>query len=226
MRIRSGGASDMDVATAVVPPTNQKGTSMHSMLSRARGRAMLGLAIIGLATASILPATTAGASSSYRHHTPPIRVRVLTPHRHGQAGANGVFNVDVSLLARRPSANHLLSAATGYRPFFNSPTASTFGPGMPDPGAPGLVVLLSTTPAMAGGPHANLAGVFQLNAVERVRGRNRTFNDWQVGVPGFFGTNVNATLTVFVVSGTAPGHVDMSNVHPISNVARVHFHIV
>jgi hypothetical protein len=36
--------------------------------------------------------------------------------------------------------------------------------------------------------------VFQLNAVNRHNGRIQTFNDWQVGVPGFFGTNVESTL--------------------------------
>jgi hypothetical protein len=152
-------------------------------------------------------------------------VSVLTPSRGGEAGANGVFNVDLSLQASSRDANASLSAAAGYKPFLNNAGSATFGPGMPDPGAPGLVVLLSTTPAAAGGPNANLAGVFQLNAIERVHGLNTTFNDWQVGSPGFFGTNVNATLTVFVVEGTAPGQVNMSNVHPISNVVRVPFRI-
>jgi hypothetical protein len=118
----------------------------------------------------------------------------------------------------------LLSAGNGYRPGLNLPPARTFGPGMPDPNAPGLVVTLSTTPAAAGGPQANLAGVFQLNTVTRHNGMNRVINDWEVGVPGFFGRNVRATLTAFLVQGTAPGKVSGHEV-PISNVVHETFTI-
>jgi hypothetical protein len=200
---------------------------MHDSLKRLWGRALLIIAGLGLAGAvAFVPAAhaaTARSSHSTRHR--PVRVSVITPSDDGRAGAGGVFNVDVSLQARNRGANQFLSRAAGYQPFLASPDQKTFGPGNPDPGAPGLVVLLSTTPAMAGGPNTNLAGVFQLNAVERVHGLRTTFNDWQVTKGGFFGSDVDATLTVFVVAGTAPGHVDMSNVHPISNVERVHFHI-
>jgi hypothetical protein len=52
-------------------------------------------------------------------------------------------------------------------------------------------VLLSTTPTIAGtplhGPNTNLAGVFQINDVAKVRGRMRAFKGWIVTVPGFFG---------------------------------------
>ena len=95
---------------------------------------------------------------------------------------------------------------------------------MPDPGAPGLVVTLSTTPAAAGGPNANLAGVFQLNAVNRHHGLVQTFNDWQVGSAGFFGTNVPTTLTAYLVAGTAPGMVT-PGLTPISNVVHETFTI-
>jgi hypothetical protein len=199
--------------------TTDRARRLHS------SRALFALSALAVVAALAVPAAVGAAPLRAAHHTQPVHVRVLTPSQGGRAGAGGVFNVDLSLRASSHNANGSLSAAAGYRPFFNNPGSATFGPGMPDPGAPGLVVLLSTTPAAAGGPNANLAGVFQLNAIERVHGLIRTFNDWQVGVPGFFGTNVNATLTVFVVQGTAPGIVDMSNVHPISNVAHVDFHI-
>lgn len=64
------------------------------------------------------------------------------------AGA-GAFNVDLSLQARTARANLLVSAAAGYKPFFNDPSADTFHPG-PDLGAAGLVVTLSTTPSIPG----------------------------------------------------------------------------
>jgi hypothetical protein len=180
-----------------------------------------------VAAAVAVPATAASSNTNGHGHgsQPPVVVSVITPSEDGLAGAGGVFNVDVSLQARTPADNDVLSAANGYQPFLNLPGSNTFGPGRPDPGAPGLVVLESTTPQAAGGPNANLAGVFQLNAVERVHNLQTTFNDWQVGAPGFFGTDVDSTITVFVVEGTAPGIVDMSQVHPISNVVRVHFHI-
>jgi hypothetical protein len=190
-----------------------------------RPRALLAIAAVGVVAAVAVPSIASATATSNGHATPPVHVTVLTPSRGGNAGAGGVFSVDVSLEANGQRPNAALTAADGYQPFFNNPGSPTFGPGRPDPGAPGLVVLLSTTPDRAGGPNANLAGVFQLNAVEQVHQLNTTFNDWQVGVPGFFGTDVDATLTVFVVDGTAPGIVDMSNVHPISNVETVHFHI-
>jgi hypothetical protein len=188
---------------------------------------VIGVTAVGLVSALVVVPATAAHSSTHHHHHHhrPIVVSVITPTGRGAAGANGTFNVDVELQARTRSDNNRLSPNRGYRPFLNLPDQDTFGPGLPDPGAPGLVVLLSTTPAAAGGPNTNLAGVFQLNAVEKVNHLRTTFNDWQVGVPGFFGRDVNATLTVFVVAGTAPGHVDMSRVHPISNIAHVHFHI-
>jgi predicted lipoprotein with Yx(FWY)xxD motif len=158
----------------------------------------------------------------------PLKAVVITPGRGDVAGVGGAFNVDVSLQARNARANALLSAAAGYKPFFNDPSAPTFHPG-PNIGAPGLVVTLSTTPRIAGtplvGPRTNLAGVFQLNAVTNVNGLNRTFNAWQVSSPGFFGINKSATLTVYAVRGTAPAAVPASGLNPISNVVRIPFTI-
>jgi predicted lipoprotein with Yx(FWY)xxD motif len=153
----------------------------------------------------------------------PVRVKMITPGPGDVAGAGGVFNIDLSLQARNAAGNQALSQDNGYIPFFNNVTAPTFGPGKIDPGAPGLVVTLSTTPAAAGGPQANLAGVFQLNAVNRHHGLIQTFNDWQVGVPGFFGRNVPSTLTAYVVQGTAPGVIPAGGLTPISNVVHETF---
>ena len=172
--------------------------------------------------------SSGGWKSARAYSTPPLRAVVLTPGSGDLAGSRGAFNVDVSLQARTRSSNRLLSAAAGYKPFFNDPDAPTFHPG-PDLGAPGLVVTLSTTPTVAGtplvGPRTNLAGVFQLNTVTKVRGLNRTFNAWQVSSPGFFGVNKAATLTVYAVRGTAPSAVPAGGLRPISNVVRVPFTI-
>jgi predicted lipoprotein with Yx(FWY)xxD motif len=161
------------------------------------------------------------------YSTRPVQLNLLTPTQGGRAGAGGSFNVDLMLQARNARGNALLSAANGYKPFFNDPDAPTFHPG-PDPGAPGLVVLLSSTPTMAGtplqGPNTNLAGVFQLNTVAKVGGLRQTFNAWQVSQPGFFGTG-RATLTAYAVRGTAPAVVATPGANAISNVARVDFTI-
>ena len=198
---------------------------MRSILKRPS----LIVAFLGVIGTTVgVPAAAAHAEMSHGHvhgQQPPVEVRVITPSENGLSGAGGAFSVDIQLQARTPADNDSLSTANGYQPFLNLPGQDTFGPGLPDPGAPGLVVLESTTPQAAGGPNANLAGVFQLNAVERVHNLQTTFNDWEVGSPGFFGTDVDSTITVFVVDGTAPGQVDMSQVHPISNVVQVHFHI-
>src|SRR5262249_36717548 len=96
-----------------------------------------------LAVAGTLIAAAAGvavpahAATSSTYVPPPIHVKVLPPSENGRAGANGLFNVDLSLRARTSAANALLSRAAGYKPFSNAPGSATFGPGMPDPGAPG-----------------------------------------------------------------------------------------
>jgi predicted lipoprotein with Yx(FWY)xxD motif len=167
------------------------------------------------------------AGNGYSDDT-PLKAVVFTPGSGDIAGVGGAFNVDLSLQARTAQANGLLSAASGYKPFFNDPAKPTFHPG-PNLAAPGLVVTLSTTPRVPGtplvGPRTNLAGVFQLNAVARVRGLNRTFNAWQVSSPGFFGINKPAILTVYAVQGTAPAAVPSGGLTPISNVVRVPFQI-
>jgi predicted lipoprotein with Yx(FWY)xxD motif len=154
----------------------------------------------------------------------PLKATVISPRPGDSAGVNGTFTVDVSLEARSPRAISLLA---GYTAAFNDPNAPTFHPG-PNASAPGLVVLLSTTPTIANtplqGPNTNLAGVFQINDVSKVGGLKRTFNSWIVSVPGFFGKDVHATLTVYAVNGTAPALIT-GNERPISNVVRESFTI-
>jgi hypothetical protein len=74
------------------------------------------------------------------------------------------------------------------------------------------------------GPNTNLAGVFEINDISKVRGLARTFHSWIVTSPGFFGKGVQATLTVYAVNGSAPAVVDGSE-KPISNVVRESFTI-
>ena len=154
----------------------------------------------------------------------PLKASVISPAPGASAGVGGTFSVDLSLQARTASANSLLS---GYKAAFNDPHAPSFHPG-PNAAAPGLVVLLSTTPTIANtplqGPNTNLAGVFQINDVSKVAGLKRSFNSWIVTVPGFFGKGKQATLTVYAVNGTAPALIT-GNEKPVSNVVREDFAI-
>jgi predicted lipoprotein with Yx(FWY)xxD motif len=165
-----------------------------------------------------------GDSSTDGYGQAPLKATVISPAAGASAGVGGTFSVDLSLEATTPQANALLS---GYTAAFNDPTKPTFHPG-PDAAAPGLVVLLSTTPTIAGtplqGPNTNLAGVFQINDITKTNGRIHTFNSWIVAVPGFFGKATTATLTVYAVNGTAPAVVS-GNEQPISNVVRENFAI-
>jgi predicted lipoprotein with Yx(FWY)xxD motif len=177
------------------------------------------------------PVSAAGAavharsdSSSDGYGQAPLKASVISPAPGASAGVGGTFSVDLSLEARTPQANSLLA---GYTAAFNDPNAPTFHPG-PDAAAPGLVVLLSTTPTIAGtplqGPNTNLAGVFQINDIAKTNGKISTFNSWIVTAPGFFGKATTATLTVYAVNGTAPAVVT-GNEEPISNVVRENFTI-
>ena len=154
----------------------------------------------------------------------PLKATVISPAPGASAGVGGTFSVDVSLEARTQQANSLLA---GYTAAFNDPSKPTFHPG-PDAAAPGLVVLLSTTPTIAGTPlqgaNTNLAGVFQINDVVKTSGKISTFNSWIVTAAGFFGKATTATLTVYAVDGTAPAVVT-GNEKPISNVVRENFTI-
>ena len=128
-------------------------------------------AVAAVLLAGAAPAAAWASGSSHhhghRHHDPAIKLVAITPQPGDTAGDGGTFNVDLALLAQNHNGNNQLSAANGYHSGLNLPPATTFGPGMPDPDVPGLVVTLSSTPQAAGGPNANLAGVFQLNATAR-----------------------------------------------------------
>ena len=198
-------------------------TRLHSGTGRRRAAvALIATGLLVLAGATPALAASGGAVSKHaqRYGKPAIELVAVTPGPGDVAGAGGVFNIDLALLARNAKGNSELSAANGYKPGINL----TPGIGKPDPFAPGLVVLLSTTPQAAGGPHANLAGVFQLTDVARSHGLAQVFADWEVGKPGAFGTNVRTTLTAYVVKGTAPGVVTGS-AKAISNVVRETFTI-
>jgi hypothetical protein len=174
----------------------------------------------GVATPAFASTTAPAHAQSYHSGGPSIELVSVTPRQGDAAGSGGVFNVDLVAQALNGTGNKELSAANGYKPGIANPAA---GIGHADPFAPGLVLLLSTTPAALGGPNANVMGVFQLTDVAKTHNLNQVIADWEVGKPNAFGTpGTKVTLTAFVVSGTAPGVVS-GKVHPISNVVRETF---
>jgi hypothetical protein len=194
------------------------------------------LILTALCVAAALTLTT-GASAAAADNAPtrkatsppkPIELSVFSPGMNDVAGKDGSgFVIDLSLTAHNKAANGVLSPEAGYKPLFNNPTSPMFGPGA-NGGAPGLVVLLSTTPDMPGtpfhGPNTNLAGLFQINGVGSVRGGlTQTWNTWQVGKAGF--GSGRSVLTAYVVRGTAPAVVPATGLEVISNMVTVPFTI-
>jgi hypothetical protein len=194
-----------------------------------RGRvARRALMLTGAAALALGAATPALASSNSparpqaRHSDrPAVELIAITPLPGQTAGAGGVFNIDLGAEALNATGNRELSAANGYKPGIANPAP---GVGHPDKFAPGLVVLLSTTPKKLGGPDANLAGVFQLTDIVKGGGLTAVIADWEVGKPGAFGKGTKTTLTAFLVSGQAPGIVKGS-LKPISNEVKETFWI-
>jgi hypothetical protein len=180
-----------------------------------------------VAVAAVVIASASVAGNGYgpgAYSAAPLKASVISPAPGASAGAGGTFSVELSLEARSAIGNRLLS---GYTAAFNDPSKPSFHPG-PNAAAPGLVVLLSTTPTIANtplqGPKTNLAGVFQVNDVSQVHGLVRTFNSWIVTSPGFFGKAKRATLTVYAVRGMAPALLS-GHERPTSNVVRESFTI-
>ena len=148
----------------------------------------------------------------------PIKATIFSPGAGDSAGVAGKgFLVDLALDAATPHDNTALLG----QPRFLAPTSPLFTPGH-NPAIPGLVVTLST----AAKP-LNLANLFQEVGVASVNGgAKELWATWFVGKP-LFGVNVNSTLTVAVVKGTAPDLVPshLAGLTLLSAVTTVTFHI-
>ncbi len=149
----------------------------------------------------------------------------------GVAGIGWLIDIDLSALT---AANSLDLAPPAFIPAFRNgagtPFSSIHSPGV-NPAAPGLVVLLSSSPnnnATLFGPLSNLAGLFEVNAPAVSQAGVAQFRlVWYIGATAF-GEGVNSTLTVFVVSGTAPALLTTPpDAVPgrISNIASTNFSI-
>ena len=147
--------------------------------------------------------------------------RALSPEKGSVQGSGGRGMVVVlNFTARDPSA------LTAELRSGLSPAAASAKPGH-NPAFPGLVVGLSSTGAALGGPSANLANLFQIvTPAVQLDGSMQVSAVWTNAQPDF-GTDVDATLVAFVVSGTAPDVIPPSqaNIDVISNPVEVSFRV-
>jgi hypothetical protein len=147
--------------------------------------------------------------------TTPVVARILSPERGTVQGSAGKGMVVVlTFTARDPS---VLQAT------YRAPGATTKSGH--NPAFPGLVVTLSTSGTAVGGPSANLANLFQIVSPSlQLDGSLQVTAVW-TSTSADFGSDVDASLVAFVVSGTAPDTVPetQANLDVISNPAEVTF---
>lgn len=155
--------------------------------------------------------------------TTPVIARVLSPERSSVQGSGGRgMVVALSFTARDATA---LPAAFRLGGALPSP-APAVKPGR-NPAFPGLVVGLSSTGTALGGPTANLANLFQIiSPALQLDGSMQVSAVW-TNASVDFGSDVDATLVAFTVSGTAPDVIPPSqaNLDVNSNPAEVTFRI-
>jgi len=182
---------------------------------RYRFARLLPLPALALAATLLVPAAAVPAHAARAAAAPPVRVTVFAPGPGDAAGVAGKgFVIDLALDA---APGHSMDLAGS--PRFIAPTSPLFKPG-PNPAIPGLVVTLSTNKK-----HTNLANLFQLTGVAQVNGGKEIWTTWLVG-KALFGTDVDSTLTVYVVKGLAPTVVRATAGNALlSNIVTVHFHI-
>ena len=171
------------------------------------------------ASLSTLPPFDATTTSALP--TTPVVGRALSPEKGSVQGSGGRGMVVVLNFTAR-DASALSAESRGAL----SPTSASARPGH-NPAFPGLVVGLSTTGPSLGGPSANLANLFQVvTPALQLDGSIQVSTVWVNAQPDF-GTDVDTTLTAFVVSGTAPDVIPPSeaNIDVISNPVEVTFRV-
>lgn len=155
--------------------------------------------------------------------TEPVVASVLSPAKASVQGRGGLGMVVVlTFTARDPNVVPAALRADGAL----STATAALKPGA-NPAFPGLVVGLSTTGAALGGPSANLANLFQtVSPAKQLDGSMLVSVVWTNGQADF-GSDTDATLVAFVVSGAAPDVIPPSqaNLDVISNPVEVTFRV-
>lgn len=195
---------------------------------------MLRRVVPALLAAVVLASCTSGDDSSSSTSTvplvdtttsvipnTPVRATLLSPDNGSVQGSGGRGMVVVlKFTTRDPS---LLPAQ--FR-FGGALPGTAPKPGA-NPAFAGLVVGLSTTPTALGGPSANLANLFQVvSPATQLDGSVQVTAIW-TNDRAEFGSDVDATLAAFVLSGTAPDVIPPSqaNLDVISNPIEVSFRV-
>lgn len=154
--------------------------------------------------------------------TTPVVAKVLSPDKGSVQGSGGKGMV-VALVFTAKDASALPAQ---FRLGGALPSAPSVKPGH-NAAFPGLVVTLSTTSTPLGGPSANLANLFQIvSPAVQPDGSMQVIAVWTNAQAGF-GSDVDATLDAYTVSGTAPDVAPQlaPDTNVTSNTAEVTFHV-
>ena len=169
-------------------------------------------------TANFFESTTTSSVPST-----PVVAKVLSPEPGSVQGTGGRGMVVVLSFTAKDAA--VLPADFRLGGALPAP-APAAAPGH-NPAFPGLVVGLSTTPSSMGGPATNLANLFQIvTRAVQADGSAQVTAVW-TNPQAVFGSEVDATLVAFTVTGTAPDAIPTSqaNLDVISNPAEVTFRV-
>lgn len=153
----------------------------------------------------------------------PVIAKVLSPEQNSVQGIGGRGMVVVlTFTAKDPSA-----LPADFRLGGSLPSPAPAAKSGHNPAFPGLVVGLSTTTTAAGGPSANLANLFQIvSPAKQPDGSVQVTAVWTNTQPNF-GSDLDATLVAFTVTGAAPDVIPASpaDMGVNSNPAQVTFHV-
>jgi hypothetical protein len=153
----------------------------------------------------------------------PVIARLLSPERGSVQGTGGRGMVVALTFTARDAG--VLAAEFRLGGALPAPAAAA-KPGH-NPAFPGLVVGISTTGTALGGPTANLANLFQIVSPSlQLDGTTQVSAVWTNSQVDF-GSDVDATLTAYTVSGTAPDVIPPSqaNIDVNSNTIDVTFRV-
>ena len=193
---------------------------------------LAGLAAVLLASCSgggdegSVPTTTPfdfDATSTTLLPTTPVVAKVLSPEPASVQGAGGRgMVVALKFSAKDPTVLPAEFRLGGALP----PPAPAAKPGH-NPAFPGLVVGLSSTGSALGGPSVNLANLFQVVSPSLQLDGSREVSAVWTNSSVDFGSDIDTTLTAYVVAGTAPDTIPPSqaNSDVLSNTLEVTFHI-
>lgn len=155
--------------------------------------------------------------------TTPVVAKVLSPEPASVQGAGGRgMVVAFKFSAKDPSVLPAEFRLGGALP----PPAPAAKPGH-NPAFPGLVVGLSSTGSALGGPSVNLANLFQVVSPSLQLDGSREVSAVWTNLAVDFGSDIDTTLSAYIVAGTAPDTIPPSqaNIDVLSNTIEITFHI-